>query len=160
MQPIEFSYDVEHRFDATKEEVGSHFRDVENIARCTSDVETCIRVGEGTYAWTLVEKRELGLSFQPKYVMNYVWEAADRLHWTTLGFEDKSNTSIFGTVAFIADTDESCIVRVSERIAFDLPISLITAKIVKAIARRESLSEMRSVLSRMNSLLTVNRHAS
>jgi hypothetical protein len=47
-------------------------------------------------------------------------------------------------------------VHVQESISFDLPISFITAKIVKAIARREAESDMKGLLDRLNASQALN----
>jgi hypothetical protein len=156
MQSIEFEYAVTFGFAGGKDSVVALFSDVENLIGCTSELESCVRVGHSTYAWTLAEKRELGLVFQPKYTLEYIWEGDDRLRWSTVGYEAESNIQISACIDFVEDAPGSCRVHVQESISFDLPISFITAKIVKAIARREAESDMKGLLDRLNASQALN----
>jgi len=150
MQSIDFEYMAASKFPFDCELVAAFFADVDNLIRCTSDLESCVRVGDSSYAWTLVEKRELGLVLHPKYVLDYVWEGGHRLRWSTAGHEADSNLRISACVDFIPNGSDACVVRVRESIAFDLPVSFITAKIVKAIACREAEADMVGMLERLS----------
>jgi len=153
MQSIEFEYLTTWRFPSDCESVVAYFSDVGNLMRCTSDLESCVRVGDSTYAWTLVEKRELGLVLHPKYVLDYVWENNRRLRWSTAGHENESNLRISACIDFTPDGADACSVRVRESVAFQLPISFITAKIVRVIASREAEAEMQGMLERLSASL-------
>lgn len=156
MQPIEFEYVATTRFAGGKDSVAALFSDVDNLIGCTSGLESCLRVDRSIYAWTLAEKRELGLVFQPKYTLVYMWEGDDRLRWSTAGHEAESNMRISACIDFIDDAPGSCLVRVQESVSFELPVSFITAKIVKAIARREAETDMKGLLDRLNDSLALN----
>lgn len=157
MQPIEFEYAVESEFACDADSAISLFSDIDNLIRCTSGVERCDRIGDSTYAWTFVEKRELGLVFQPRFTLDYAWDGEGRLLWSTIRHDAESNVRVSACVDFSAIAPARCLVRIRERIGFELPVSFITAKIVRAIARREAESDTKDLLHRMQESLVHNR---
>lgn len=152
MQAIKFRYETEHKFQSPISEVVEFFRDLENLAYCTADLESFRLIDEHTAHWTLKTKREMGLVLQPIYQLVYEWESPKTLCWKTVGCAD-GNTEINARLQFTAASATTTRVSISEAVEFMLPVSMITAKIVRVIASRETVADTQKFLRRMDERL-------
>ncbi|AVP97217.1 hypothetical protein C7S18_08415 [Ahniella affigens] len=145
MQAIKFQYEVEHVFPHAVEHVVAVFQDLLVIARCTPKVAAYERISAQTLDFTLQTQRELGLEITPRYRLQYSFETPRTLTWQSVPGPER-NVEVDARVQFAALDATKTRVTVSERIRFDLNISLITAKIVQVIAKRESSQDMLALL--------------
>lgn len=154
MQVIRVSYEAARNFDAPAHDVVAFFHDVAALARLTPHLVMFDCIDAATVDFTLETQRDLGLEFTPRYRLHYAWETPRTLTWCAVPVEG-GNVEIAARLRFIELSGRTCEVRVEEAIAFTLPITFITAKIVQVIAKRESIRDMQTLLARVQAVLTV-----
>ena len=149
MQAIKFRYAVAHAFDAPAEAVAGFFGDPMALAQCTPHVVSACPVDARTVDYVLETQRDLGLVFTPRYRLQYAFETPRTLLWRSVPSAE-GNVEIEARVQFIEQPLQATNVTqvaVEERVSFPLPVTLITAKIVEVIARRQSANDMSQLLA-------------
>ncbi|TDR45635.1 hypothetical protein DFR29_10463 [Tahibacter aquaticus] len=158
MQAIKLRYEAEHTFCAPAHAVAAVFHDLPSLARCTADVESFECLDAVTARWTLATQRDLGIVFQPRYCLRYSWETPRTLCWRTLP-EDSATVAIDARVQFVDLSACRSRVCITEQVEFSLPVSLITAKIVKVMAHRQMLADMKEFLQRIDVIVVAQTMA-
>ena len=153
MQAIKVHYEVARDLDVPAHVAVAFFHDPTALARCTPHVTAYERVDSATVDYTLETQRDLGLTFTPRYRLHYVWETPRTLTWATVPV-DGATVEVAARVQFVELSSERCRIVVEERIAFSLPVTFITAKIVQVMARRESARDMETLLQAVDTALT------
>lgn len=158
MQAIKVRYEAAQAFAVPVHQVAAFFHDVATLARLTPHLAAFERLDAATVDFTLETQRDLGLEFTPRYRLHYSWETPRTLTWRTVPVEG-GNVEVAARLQFIERSGATCEVRVDESIAFSLPITFITAKIVQVIAKRESTRDMHTLLERVQSAVATHRVA-
>ena len=156
MQAIKVRYEVAQAFDAPVHDVVAFFHDVAAFARLTPHLAAFERLDAATVDFTLDTQRDLGLEFTPRYRLHYHWETPRTLTWRTVPVEG-GNVEVAARLQFTELTAMTSTVSVEETIAFTLPVTFITAKIVQVIAKRESTHDMHTLLARVHAALAERR---
>jgi len=143
------------KIDATEErtlllkaplaEVYRFFADPALLKEETADVERFEPLGEGKAHWVLTEKVEKGVRYQADYMIEYRGNGSDRVTWRTI----EGNLDTEGEVLLRAIGESTTEVRFRERLAPDLPITALMAKIFKPIVAREVRKDIGKFLDRV-----------
>ncbi|MBN8739119.1 MAG: hypothetical protein BGP24_09875 [Lysobacterales bacterium 69-70] len=158
MQAIEYRYATERTMPVPAEAIARAFHDLRLMARCTSDVETFECGDDDTARWTLTTQRDLGIVFQPRYGVRYIWETPRTLSWRTMA-QESDTVALDARVQFIDLSPTHSRVCISEHVQFSLPVSFITAKLVRVMAARQTLADMNGFLERMEAAVVTQTMA-
>ncbi|WP_444993873.1 hypothetical protein [Aliikangiella sp. IMCC44359] len=117
---------------ANQKDIYEFFTSPERINQCVVDVVEFELLSQNKASWTLKEKRDLGIVFQPKYTLSYTGDGEKHISWVS----ESSNLEIEGSVT-IDNNSHSCRIAFHEVISFDLPISKTMGLLAKTVAKHE-----------------------
>jgi len=130
---------------ASKQEVVAFFNDPHAINAKMADVEVFEVGADGRAHWTIKEIGARGVSYQARYSVVYV-TGEDWIRWDT----DSGNMEIHGRADFRSLGERLTEVRYDERVAPDLPIPRLMAKLFKPIVAREVRKGIHTFLDRVS----------
>ena len=134
---------------APADEVRDYFRDPAKFKRAFGQMEDSSQIDDQTWAWTLQEKSEKGIKFQGKYSVRYE-DTEDGVRWSSL---DGGNMRSEGSARVESIDDQSARVIYAERLATDLPIPKLAAKVFGPIVGREVSRGIGDFLDRSKEIL-------
>lgn len=137
--------------DAPYDEVLAYFQDPGKFKEAFGQMEKSEEIEEGVWHWTLEEKSEKGITFQGTYRVKY--EKTDGgSKWASLDDVDGVNMRSEGEVK-LKDLGDKTEIAYFEKMASDLPIPKLMAKVFKKIVAREVTSGIGDFLDKSKEIL-------
>jgi len=110
-------------------------------------VDSCDVLPDGTVRWVMTEREDKGLRFQPDYTLTYEGDGETHLSWRTVA----GNLDNDGEVTLEALGPTTTRIRYREHVAPDLPITPLTALLLKPLIARELRSDIAAFVERVRS---------
>jgi uncharacterized membrane protein len=129
--------------DAPIDAVRAHFADLSKTVAATHDVERSSITGDVIHF--VLKAQDLGVvKFQGDFRCRYQWAGGD-LSWGTI----EGNTDQVGTARFEAISAGRTAVSFQERVAVDLPVPGMMAKMLEPVVAQVLAHEVKGFLERM-----------
>ena len=122
------------------------FGDLDTIITHYGALEHGEKLDENTVRFTLKEQNQGVTSFQGRYTCRYLLDDANTLTWDTIG--EDGNIKADGTAIF-TPTANGCSIDYHGRLALDMPINRMMAKVLKPVIQTVIAQEMRAYVKRM-----------
>ena len=135
--------------DAPADEVADFFCDPARFQEAFGEMESGEEIEDGVWHWTLKEKNEKGISFKGEYTVEYQRDAMT-VTWTT---RSGGNMTSEGRTEVTDLGGGQAEVKYLEKIATDLPIPKLAAKMFRPIVSKNIANGVGDFLTRARSIL-------
>lgn len=108
-------------------------------------LERWTEVKSDTIRWELEEKRDKGIVFKADYTIEYSNNGADALSWRSVA----GNMDCEGEIRVGAMPGGTSVVDYWERVAPDIPVTPLLAKLIKPIVRKELVADVTEYVARL-----------
>lgn len=135
---------------ANPEEVYAFFSRPERLSQAMDSVERCEMLPGNRVRWVLQEKVDKGIRFQADYVVSFDGDGREHIGWQFV----EGNMRNDGDVWIKPLPDGGTEIRYRECVEPDLPITPLTAKLIKPLVARELRGEIQRFLSRVTEHLS------
>lgn len=137
---------------ASAEEVYAFFSRPELLCQAMDAVERCEVLPDNRVRWVLHEKVDKGIRFQADYVVLFEGDGREHIGWQFV----EGNMRNEGDVWLRPLPEGGTEVRYRECVEPDLPITPLTAKLIKPLVARELRGEIQGFLARASERLSGN----
>ena len=114
-------------------------------------VEQCEMLSEGKVRWVFEEKREQGICFRADYVVAFEGDGRRHVRWRFI----EGNVENEGDVEIVPLPDGTSEIHYRETVAPDLPITPLTARLIKPLVMRELRNDLGRFVQRAQECLSV-----
>jgi uncharacterized membrane protein len=130
---------------ASPAEVYAFFSQPELLSQAMDAVERCEPLADNKVRWVLQEKVDKGIRFQADYVVCFDGDGREHIGWQFVEGNMRNDGDVWMTPLPNGGTE----IRYRECVEPDLPITPLTAKLIKPLVARELRGEIQRFLDRV-----------
>jgi uncharacterized membrane protein len=135
--------------EAEPAEAYAFFSQPEKLRAAMVGLERCEIDPSGRVRWVLEEKSGQGVRFQANFVVDYAGDGAEHVSWRFV----EGNMENEGDVFIAPSPSGGSEIRYRERVAPDLPITPLLAKLVTPLVAKELKGDLTRFLERVQAAL-------